>query len=202
MRSSQRASLRKPAGLPSGLTSSMSGKNTAGRGSERAFSTSFSKFIPAKPRACVLRPSRTTKEPPRSTPHTASPRSTTARWLLSTATDKRLSAKQTTKIRRPTGIPQDGGSSFFLVIEHTVTVALEIGIGYLAAEFKTGAFYVLAFSHTAGAVAAFGFKPLLHRPDDLLVLIQSDLHTPRTVRLARQARHEARRHQDTPPTSL
>ena len=70
----------------------------------------------------------------------------------------------------------------FLVIEHTVTVALEIGIGYLAAEFKTGAFYVLAFSHTAGAVAAFGFKTLLHRPDDLLVLIQSDLHTPRTVR--------------------
>lgn len=75
--------------------------------------------------------------------------------------------------------PVTADISFFFIIEHTVTVALEIGIGDLVTEFKAGAFYVLAFSDAAGAIAALGFKPFPDSPDDLLVFVQSDLHTVR-----------------------
>ena len=57
-----------------------------------------------------------------------------------------------------------------------MTVALEIGIGDLIAEFLAHTFVVLGLFEAAGTVAAARLQAFLDRLDDLGVLVQSDFH--------------------------
>ena len=59
-----------------------------------------------------------------------------------------------------------------------MAVALEIGVLDLRLEFLAHALVFLGALETAGAVTALALKALLHRPNDLLVGVQSNLHMP------------------------
>ena len=65
--------------------------------------------------------------------------------------------------------------SLFLVIEHTVAISLEIGVGDLLAEFLADALIVLGTLKTAGTIAAFGFKALFDGLYYFFVFVESDL---------------------------
>ena len=58
-----------------------------------------------------------------------------------------------------------------------MAVALELRVGHLGLELITDALVLLFPLEAAGAVAALLLKPFLDGADDLLVFVQSDLHT-------------------------
>ena len=68
------------------------------------------------------------------------------------------------------------GSLFFLVIEHTVAVALEIGVFYLLTELSAHALVFLGLLTAARTVTACAPKPLLHGIHNLFIGIESYLH--------------------------
>jgi hypothetical protein len=59
-----------------------------------------------------------------------------------------------------------------------MAVPLEIGILDLRLEFLAHALIFLGALKTTRAVSALTLKALLHRPNDLLVGVQSNLHMP------------------------
>ena len=61
----------------------------------------------------------------------------------------------------------------FLIVEHTVTVALKIGIGYLLTELAAHTFIFLKLTKLAGAIAPLLPKPLLDAINYLTVLVKS-----------------------------
>ena len=61
---------------------------------------------------------------------------------------------------------------FSFIIEHTVAIALEIGVGYLLAEFLADAFIFLGPLKTAGAMAARPLKTFLYAFYNFLILIK------------------------------
>ena len=63
------------------------------------------------------------------------------------------------------------------VIQHTVAIALKVGVGHLLLEFLADALVFLGFGQAAGAVAVLGLQPGLDAGHDLLVLVQSNSHS-------------------------
>ena len=70
-----------------------------------------------------------------------------------------------------------GWRLFFLIVEHTMAVALEVGILDLIAELLTHTLVFLRAGEPARAVAAGALEPLLDAGDDLLVLVQPYLQS-------------------------
>ena len=60
----------------------------------------------------------------------------------------------------PDGIPSGIFLVFRFVVEHTVTVALKIGVVYLLTKFFTDTFELLGFGKAAGTVAVAHFESL------------------------------------------
>ena len=61
-------------------------------------------------------------------------------------------------------------------IEHTVAIALEIGVCYLLAEFFANTFVFLSPFQATGAVAAGALQTFLDHLDHFLVIVQSYSH--------------------------
>ena len=63
-----------------------------------------------------------------------------------------------------------------LNIEHTVAIALEIGVCYLLPEFLANTFVFLSPFQATGAVAAGALQTFLDHLDHFLVIVQSYSH--------------------------
>ena len=63
-----------------------------------------------------------------------------------------------------------------LIIEHTVAVSLEVGVGDLRLELLAHALVFLFYLASAGAVASRALKSFFNDLDDLLVGVKSYLH--------------------------
>ena len=63
-----------------------------------------------------------------------------------------------------------------LIIQHTVAIALKIGIRNLLPEFLADALILLCPLQTAGAITAGALQALPDRFHHFLILIQSDCH--------------------------
>ena len=65
---------------------------------------------------------------------------------------------------------------FFLVIKHTMAIALEALVCYLLLELLAHALEIIGALKTAGAISARPLQALLDHLDDLLVFVKPDLH--------------------------
>ena len=61
-----------------------------------------------------------------------------------------------------------------LIIQHTMTKSLELGIGNLITEFLTDALVFFGFLEAAGAIASTLLKSLLYGLYDFLVFVKSN----------------------------
>ena len=69
-----------------------------------------------------------------------------------------------------------GWRLFFLIVEHTMTVALEVGILDLIAELLAHTLVFLCAGKPARAVAAGALQALADSPDDLGIVVETDFH--------------------------
>ncbi len=66
--------------------------------------------------------------------------------------------------------------SFLLIIKHTVSIALKVGVCDLSLELLTHTLYVLAFAYFTGTIAAFCFQTFFYGLNDLFVFVKSYFH--------------------------